>query len=215
MSYERPGEIFRWSDVDRLISILERMQHPGCEIPPWQLLSEPENGVRYIQTPNYPEEFTELWRYLYESSLYIDPYNRLPEDPRDKRGMFHRWAGGLPNHWYESSSLGQTRRYLIWITRGERFCNGLLAAEFTEGAMLTALHPMRQLRREQLKGDQMRVNLKELADYADRYDRDYDRPMELIVPDVTRVGSLELSELETLVRWKSPRAITKARKNEE
>lgn len=144
MSLAKPTKKWRPADIDALLDLARVMESPNFEIMTWPDLPYlEENGTRIVQMP-YPEYNPVVGRIvemLYESSAYIDPYGTLPEDPEFDGRPF-------PPDYFPRATLNQVRRYLVLCTRGEKFCDGHIGAEFRRGSLPAAFARLRALRSE-------------------------------------------------------------------
>ncbi len=142
MSLAKPTKKWRPADIDALLDLARVMESPNFEIMTWPDLPDlEENGTRIVQMP-YPEYNPVVGRIvemLYESSAYMDPYATLPEDPEVDGRPF-------PPDYFPRATLNQVRRYLVLCTRGEKFCDGHIGAEFMRGSIPAAFARLRALR---------------------------------------------------------------------
>lgn len=149
MSIERPIEDWSRKDIHEMLELMSVIESPGFVPFTWPDLPELyENGVRVLQMPCplYHEVVNRLWKLLYETSAYIDPYAALPEDPTQEGIPFSVLGAHFPPEYFDSATLNQVRRYLVLCTRGARFCDGHIASQFESGALLAALRRLRSLR---------------------------------------------------------------------
>lgn len=142
MSIKRPTKRVHPSAANKLLRLLEEMEDPT-----FNFFEPSETGW-----PIYHPIFHRLWKLLYESSLYLDPYGRLPDD--------QNWTGEVaawyPVEYFESASLDQVRRYLLHCTRGERFCDGHMAAQWDLGCLLASLRRFRELWMHRKRANRLR-----------------------------------------------------------
>jgi len=147
MSIHRPTKGVHRSAAEKLLAVLAEMEAPDFRFyepaPP-----EPSHDPPTIvlgSGPTYHPVFQKLWELLYDSSLYLDPYAALPEDPKQDGIAFSVMGASFPPEAFRSATLDQVRRYLVLCTRGERFCDGHVAGEWDSGALLAALRRFREL----------------------------------------------------------------------
>lgn len=149
MSMEQPTTQWSAGDIDRMLELLPIIESPGFVPFTWPELPERyENGKRILQMPYpmYHEVVDRMWKLLYETTAYIDPYAPLPEDPTQDGIEFSVMGAHFPPEYFDSATLNQVRRYLVLCTRGERFCDGHIASQFESGSMLAALRRLKNLR---------------------------------------------------------------------
>lgn len=149
MSMDCPTKEWAVDDIDRMLEVLKVVESPDFVPFTWPEQEERiENGVRVLQMPYpvYHEVVYQLWKLLYETTAYIDPYAPLPEDPTQDGIPFSVLGAHFPRDYFESATLNQVRRYLVLCTRGERFCDGHIAGEFAGGSIVAALRRLRKLR---------------------------------------------------------------------
>lgn len=150
MSYERPTEVWSPEDIDRMLELLEPILASGFGLATWvhpDPVEEDGKLVHVMGWPDYHPVVDEFIQFCYESSTFIDPYARLPEDP-PMRGQDEPLTARVlttPEH-MKSASLNQIRRYLVLLTRGERFCDGYIEDQFKEGLLQAAVLRLRDLR---------------------------------------------------------------------
>lgn len=151
MSVDHPTKTWSLHDVDLMLALMEVIESPGFDIATWPH-REPQSldgrFVRQMPYPDYHSVVDELTRMCYETSTFIDPYGLLPEDPRGldpDSGATNLLSSPRD---MDSASLDQIRRYLVICTRGERFCDGHIAAEFEKGCLQAAMRRLRKLRRD-------------------------------------------------------------------
>jgi len=151
MSLEKPTKKWRPADIDALLDLARVMESPNFEIMTWPDLPDlEENGTRIVQMP-YPEYNPVvglIMDMLYDSSAYIDPYGTLPEDPEVDGRPFQPMGAEFPPDYFHRATLNQVRRYLVLCTRGEKFCDGHIGAEFKKGSFPAAFARLRALRSE-------------------------------------------------------------------
>lgn len=151
MSMELPTTSWKQEDIDQMLELLPIIQSPDFVPFTWPEQKERiENGVRVLQMPYpvYHEVVDRMWKLLYDTSAYIDPYAPLPEDPTAEGIPFSVMGAHFPPDYFESATLNQVRRYLVLCTRGERFCDGHIASQFESGSILAALKRLSFLKRE-------------------------------------------------------------------
>ena len=149
MSMDKPAREWLPADIDKILDLLPIIDAPGFQSHVWPDLPDIiENGTRIMQMPypTYHEVVDQIWKLLYETSAYIDPYAPLPEDPTQEGVPFSVMGAHFPPQYFEAATLNQVRRYLVLCTRGERFCDGHIASQFECGSLQAALHRLRQLR---------------------------------------------------------------------
>ncbi|MBX3097681.1 MAG: hypothetical protein KF812_12555 [Fimbriimonadaceae bacterium] len=151
MSMDCPTTEWAVDDIDRMLELLKVVESPDFVAFTWPDLPErTENGVRVLQMPYpvYLEAVDQLWKALYDTTAYIDPYAPLPENPTQDGMLFSVLGAHFPPDYFETATLNQVRRYLVLCTRGERFCDGHIAGEFESGALHAALARLKQIRSE-------------------------------------------------------------------
>lgn len=149
MSLDCPTREWAVEDIDSILELLKVVESPDLVAFTWPDLPERvENGVTELQMPYpvYHEVVDQLWKLLYETTAYIDPYAPLPEDPTQEGIPFSVLGAHFPPDYFETATLNQVRRYLVLCTRGERFCDGHIAGEFESGSFHAALRRLRRLR---------------------------------------------------------------------
>jgi hypothetical protein len=119
-------------DAQALVALLAEMETPDFRF--YERRAPTGLGGNFVYGP----AFTRLMKLLYRSSIYIDPHASLPGDPPDRRPLFSIDESRLAN-------LDRVRRYLVLLTRGERFCDGTMALEWDNGNLLAALRRFREL----------------------------------------------------------------------
>jgi hypothetical protein len=139
VSVDRPTKRVHPSDARKLVALLAKMESPGFRFCEATTAAERRPG------PVYGSAFDELWKLVYESSLFIHPYAALPEDPTPDGIPFHVMGATFEPDDFRSATIDQVRRYLVLCTRGERFCDGHMAAQWASGALLAALRRFREL----------------------------------------------------------------------
>ncbi len=156
MSIHRPTKRVHPSAAVRLLDLFAQMETPGFKFYEWQtpVTATEEKGrtVMFIGGPTYHPVVHQLfWELLYESSLYIDPYAALPEDPSREGAPFDVMEASFPAAYFTTATIDQVRRYLVFCTRAERFCDGRMASEWDSGALPAALRRFRELWRSPSK----------------------------------------------------------------
>lgn len=152
MSFERPTPTWTTRDMDRILTCLDVLERSDLPLFAWTTPpDEVIDGVvtKYWPSTSYHPQVDRIWELLYQSSAYIDPYAPLPEDPRPfdaNYSLFEVHADRAA--FIASASLDQLRRYLVWCTRGERFCTGFFAGELESGHFLAALRRVRGFREQ-------------------------------------------------------------------
>lgn len=151
MSYDNPTERWEIEDIDRMLAILPIIEAEGFVS---HTYPEPEvtiiNGVKswQIPYPTYHPVVKVLWDECYQSSAWIHPYERLPEDPPTLEDL-HLAQEVFPTlESFAEGTLNQIRRYLIHLTRLERFSDCFIASEFESNRLPAALRRLQTLRRE-------------------------------------------------------------------
>ena len=146
---EAPTDEWLNTDIDMMLSLLPTIEAPDFQSQVWPNLPDVvENGTRIRQMPYpvYHEVVDRMWKLLYETSAYIDPYAPLPEDPTADGVPFSVMGAHFPAEYFETATLNQVRRYLVLCTRGERFCDGHIASQFESKSIQAALRRLRHLR---------------------------------------------------------------------
>jgi hypothetical protein len=149
MSSEKPTKTWSKRDIDRFLEIFRRVEEPGFVAATWpDLPVQIVDGVKVMTMPYpiYDPVIDKLWDLAYRSSLYIEPYAPLPEDPIQEGVRFSVVGAHFPPEYFETATLDQVRRYLVLCTRGERFCDGHIASQFENGSMVAALKRLKRLR---------------------------------------------------------------------
>lgn len=156
MSIRRPTKRVRPNTAIQLLDLFAQMETPGFKFygwrPPITTTTEEGQTVGFIGGPIYDPLVQQLWELLYESSLYIDPYAALPEDPSREGEPFDVMKASFPAAYFSTATIDQVRRYLVFCTRAERFCDGRMASEWDSGALPAALRRFRELWRSPSKG---------------------------------------------------------------
>lgn len=152
MSYDRPTKTWAVRDIDRMLQLLDEIERPGFVA--YTLWTQPKESIEPnsipMTFPDYHPVVKELIDLLYKSSAWIDPYAALPEDPVQEDVPFSVLGVSYSLAYFETATLNQVRRYLVLLSRGERFCDGHIAGEFNRGAVLAALRRLRALRSKTL-----------------------------------------------------------------
>lgn len=154
MSIRRPTERVHPSAATKLLDLLEQMETPGFRFYEWSppvTTTEGGRSVAFIGGPVYHAAVQQLWALLYDTSLFIDPYAALPEDPSTEREPFDVMKASFPAAYFTTATIDQVRRYLVFCTRAERFCDGRMASEWDSGALPAALRRFRELWRSRSK----------------------------------------------------------------
>lgn len=149
MSMEEPTGVWLAADIDRILELIPIIEAPDFQSHVWPDLPDIiENGTRIRQMPYpvYHEAVDRMWKLLYETSAYIDPYAPLPEDSTRDGVPFSVMGAHFPPEYFETATLNQVRRYLVLCTRGERFCDGYIASQFESKSIQAALRRLRHLR---------------------------------------------------------------------
>lgn len=148
MSLENPTKEWVAPDIDQMLDLLAVMEEPGFVPYEWWTQPKddlPENAIS-MSFPNYHPVVQRMTELLYRTSAYIDPYAPLPEDPTQEGVPFSVMGASFPTEYFATATLDQVRRYLVLLTRGERFCDGHIAGEFDGGRVVAALRRVRELR---------------------------------------------------------------------
>lgn len=132
------------------------METPGFKVYEWETpvttTKEKGRNVMFIGGPTYhPLVHELLWGLACESSLYIDPYAVLAEDPSPEGAPFDVMKASFTTEYFATSTINQVRRYLVLCTRGERFCDGHIASQWDSGALPAPLRRFRELWRSPSK----------------------------------------------------------------
>lgn len=149
MSLEKPTGEWLVADIDKMVELLPIIEAPEFQPHIWPDLPDIiENGTRIRQMPYpvYHEVVDRMWKLLYETSAYIDPYAPQPEDPNQDGVPFSVMGAHFPPEYFDTATLNQVRRYLVLCTRGERFCDGHIASQFESGSIQAALRRLRTFR---------------------------------------------------------------------
>ena len=85
----------------------------------------------------------QLHSLIVDTAALIDPYGQLLEDPTQDGIEFSGAGANLSPEYFETATVNQVRRYLVLLTRGERFCDGYIASQFDEGVLLAAFRRLR------------------------------------------------------------------------
>jgi hypothetical protein len=149
LSVDDPTGDWLTSDIDKMLEFLPIIEAPDFQSHIWPDLPDViENGTRIIQVPYpvYHEVVDWMWKLLYETSAYSDPYAPLPEDQIQDGLPVPVLSTQFSAEYFETATLNQVRRYLVLCTRGERFCDGHIATQFRTGSIQAALMRLKQLR---------------------------------------------------------------------
>jgi Family of unknown function (DUF6508) len=149
MSYTDPTVEWSLEDIDLMLGLLPIMEaddfvaSTSSPIRRWV-----ENGERRLDLghADYHKVFDEYWRLIYETTTWIDAYAPLPEDATPEGIPFSVMGAHFPADYFVTATLNQVRRYFAVCTRGERFCDGYMAGQFEDGAILAALRRLKELR---------------------------------------------------------------------
>jgi hypothetical protein len=149
MSIDEPTIEWLASDIDQMLELLPIIDAPDFKSHHWSELPDViVNGTRTMQMPYpiYHGVVERIWKLLYETSAYTDPYAILPEDPTQDGVPVPVMGTHFSAGYFEMATLNQVRRYLVLCTRCERFCDGHIASHFDSGFIQAALRRLRQLR---------------------------------------------------------------------
>ncbi len=124
MSVDKPTKRWEPEDIDRMLAMLPVIEEEGFVSHTWgggeKTIVQGRESTQMLY-PMYHPVIDILWKECYDSSAYIHPYERLPED-RVTGEEGHIGLEVFPT--VESFALGtldQIRRYLVLLMRGEPF----------------------------------------------------------------------------------------------
>ena len=128
-----------WStaDIDRMIALLGGMEEEGFVVATW---------AEAILYPTYHRLVWDWNELLNHSTASFYAYTVLREDPIDtlpNPSLMRLYAN--PGD-FASASLDGIRRYFALCWRAEKFGDGFIANEFSEGRMAFAMRRLRELR---------------------------------------------------------------------
>ena len=149
MSVDNPTCEWHVDDIGKMLALLPIID--SLDFQPYVRSDLPdfvENGTRTMQMSDrvYHKVVDRMWKLLYETSAFIDPYAPLPEDPAEDGVPFAVMGAYFPSEYFETATLNQVRRYLVLCTRGEHFSDGYIASEFESGSVQAAFRRLRHLR---------------------------------------------------------------------
>ncbi len=139
-----------WSapDLEAFLALAAEMERPGFV--PGHCVNHPpveKDGVMVHQMPYwaYGSEVSAFMPLCFSTSLFIDPYAVLPEDPPGSEPNTTLFALFPTPHDFKNATIDQLRRYFVLCVRGERFCEGLIAGQMEKGCFHAAVSRVREL----------------------------------------------------------------------
>ncbi len=133
-----------------MLELLQPIETPGFQIATWvhpEPIEKDGKLVHAFGRSDYHPVVQEFIPLCCETSAFIDPYKRLPEDPDwlNRREPETTRVLEKPAD-METATLDQIRRYLVILARGERFCGGYIDGQFESGCLQAAIKRLRELR---------------------------------------------------------------------
>ncbi|MBX3095897.1 MAG: hypothetical protein KF812_03465 [Fimbriimonadaceae bacterium] len=145
MSMDEPTEVWARSDIKMMLDLLPIMEQPGFRVVEWVKRTDIAPDDPFTHDRVYHPVIDRFWHLCYATSCYIAPYDPLPEDKTPEGIKFCTLGMSFAEDYFAAATLNQVRRYLLLITRSERFCDGFIQGEFECGKMLSAFRRVREL----------------------------------------------------------------------
>lgn len=128
--------------IERLLQFLPIFEDPGFVAATWPERFYTNAEGKQVMNMPYPDYHpsVEEFRNQYPALVMgIHPYEPLPEDQTQEGIPFSVTGATFTEEYFDKASIDQIRRYLMLLSRGERFCDGHIDGEFRTGKVVMAL----------------------------------------------------------------------------
>lgn len=141
MSIDSPTANWTMDDRRLIAGFLEEFTASGFASHTFELGTKVDEGGALSDSENRPiyhSSLERLWTAICKTSCWVSPYDG--NDWSEFWGRFSKSPGA-----FSEASVAEIRRFLALATRGERFCEGLMANLADKGVLSGALSRLKVL----------------------------------------------------------------------
>jgi hypothetical protein len=143
------------ADIDRILALKSTFDSLSLdEFRAWQggdtIQLDGGGEAVHVPWPSYHPVVQEWIEAVWDTPFYIDPYHGIKDGepiPDPKFLNIGEADHPSPAEFFETASLATVRQYMVVCIRGEKWCDGHIAAEFERGVIQAAFARLENLER--------------------------------------------------------------------